>query len=85
MTFWKRGSKLEPVVDIIFNGKDSNVEDWFHWDRIIQIIRGPNIKKKTNYNFWGFKSEPRLTRDFYVSLSHGGCANDHAMICVSEK
>ena len=54
-TFW---SHFEPVVDIIFDGKNSNVQNWFNRNKVLQIVAGPNVKKDAQFNFWTINNHP---------------------------
>jgi len=85
-TFWKReGGKVNPVVDIIFNGANSAMDNWFTKDRVLQIVKGPNVKKNIGFNFWSFYGHKDIKRDFFVNTGYGGCPGDKGMIVVADK
>jgi len=87
-TFWRREAKtVKPVVDIIFNGKNSNIESWFRKDKVLQIVQGPNVKANLRYNYWSAKGHERgsaVNRHFFVNKNYGGCGKDFGMLCVMD-
>ena len=76
---------MTPVVDIIFDGKDSNINNWFSRDKVLRIIHGPNVVKDTTFNYWKIDGHAEIKRHFFINLSYGGCANDPGMICVLDQ
>ena len=81
--FWKNG---RPVVDIIFDGKNSNMGNWFERSKVEQVISGPNVARNARYNYWSWNpyGSGTAARNFYISLNHGGCANDRGLIVVDD-
>jgi len=87
-TFWRKEAKaVKPVVDIIFNGQNSNIDQWFQKDKVLQIVHGPNVKAKLSYNYWSSKGHERhsdVYRHFFVNKNYGGCDKDFGMLCVAD-
>jgi len=85
-TFWKREENaMKPVVDIIFNAKNSNIDQWFMQDKVFQIVHGPNVRTRHNYNFWSSTGDATNKRHFFLSKNYGGCNNDAGLICVADR
>ena len=82
--FWKNA---HPVVDIVFNGKNSNIENWFQQKNVIKINAGPNVSRKTTYNYWSMMghSAKHVQRHFYINHNYGGCKVDKGLIVVVDK
>ena len=82
--FWKRGTKgLEPVVNIIFNGRNSDSTNWFTKERVTDILRGPNVKQNRKYNSWSATKPSRShKRHFYINFNHSGCPRDVGLVAV---
>ena len=77
---------MNPVVDIIFNGANSAMDNWFTKDRVLQIVKGPNVKKNIGFNYWSFFGhKDDDSRDFFVNKVYGGCGGDAGMIVVADK
>ena len=76
---------MNPVVDIIFNGANSAVDNWFTKDRVLQVIKGPNVRMNFNFNFWNLRGDFVHGRHFFLSKQYGGCPGDVGMIVVNDK
>ena len=61
------------------------MDNWYTKDRVLQIVKGPNVKKDVGFNFWGFYGHKDQRRDFFVNKVYGGCPGDVGMIVVSDK
>jgi len=79
----KRRTVVKPVVDILFNGKNSNFNNWFSKNRVIRVVRGPNVKRNTKYNYWSLTGSG--WRHFFVNLQYGGCGKDKGLLVVTDR
>ena len=86
--FWKRGEKdVKPVVDIVFDGRDTYFNNWFTKVKVLDVKKGPHIQADFTSNYWssdGDKRE-RVQRHFFVSKKYAGCQNDVGFIAVTDK
>ena len=83
--FWQNA---RPVVDIIFNGQGSTIENWFQRDKVMKIITGPNVIRSTTYNYWSFMGHVRHglhLRHFFINFSYAGCGNDWGLLAVMDR
>ena len=75
---------MKSVVDIIFDGRHSDNKIWFQEGRILQIVKGPQVKGQ-GYNVWSADGGKSNGRHFFVNKAYGGCNNDAGYIVVTDK
>ena len=82
--FWKNA---RAVVDIVFDGKNSKIDNWFQQKNVIKINAGPNVLRKTTYNYWSVMghSANHVQRHFFINHNYGGCNVDNGLIVVVDK
>jgi len=82
--FWKReGDSVKPVLDLIFNGKGRNSDQWFRKDRLVEKRIGPNIGG--NFNYFSDEGHGSIKRNYFINRNYGGCQNDFGFVIVSDK
>jgi len=73
------------VAYVIFDGRSSDVINWFHHDRVLTSTWRDLHASSSNYNYFsitGFVQQAPHKRRFYISKQHGGCPRDLGWLTV---
>ncbi|XP_060587774.1 uncharacterized protein LOC132743257 [Ruditapes philippinarum] len=72
------------VAYLIFNGKDSDMNNWFDKSRVIDSS-WPDLTSKSTFNKFSIAGHTITNlhdRRFYINRNYGGCANDRGHLAV---
>jgi len=89
--FWKRvWGRVEPVVDIIFDGNNSNILSWFNPSKVVNVVKGPFVRSNPAEainlgRYWSATGDLTRKRPFFINRNYGGCEKDFGMIAVTDK
>jgi len=65
------------------------MDNWFQQKNVIKINAGPNVLRKTTYNFWSMMGHTASlvqgSRHFFINHNYGGCNVDNGLIVVVDK
>lgn len=75
---YKHGSK---VAFITFDGKDSNINDWFSSSRILNSS-WRDVTPSTIYNYFSIDGHSNCGRSFFVNKQYNGCPGDTGWMIV---
>ncbi|XP_060599293.1 uncharacterized protein LOC132752903 [Ruditapes philippinarum] len=72
------------VAYVIFNGEDSDLNNWFDKSRVIDSS-WPDLTSTSTFNYFSIKGHILNylhDRRFYINRSNGGCANDLGHLAI---
>ncbi|XP_071785298.1 uncharacterized protein [Asterias amurensis] len=70
-------------VEVIFNGKDSDISNWFDKERLVSSPWSDlTTTSHTNYFSIDGHAESGLMRRFFINMNYGGCGVDRGWLVV---